>query len=119
MIRQLTIRSHSLARGPRERVAGGHRGLLDHQGYTLHEEGSAEKDGLIWRIYRAKAECGENVLVQLLAEDGSLIDQRTEEAHCVRGDPEEDGSGESMIWSASIDSDEGRPTRYVMFTFGM
>jgi hypothetical protein len=87
------------------------------KGYALQQEGPAGTGGLAWRVYGARAECGESVVVQLLDGKGALVDERTEEAHCVRGDPEVDGSGESKVWSAAIDQDEGRPARYVMLTF--
>lgn len=87
------------------------------KGFTLQEEGSAGPGGLAWRIYGAKAECGGSVVVQLLDGKGALIEERSEEAHCVAGDPEEDGSGESRVWRAAIAQDEGRPARYVMLTF--
>lgn len=87
------------------------------EGYSLSGEGAAERDGLQWRIYTAKRECGQDVVVQLLDAKGKLVDERSEEAHCVAGDPEVDGSGESKVWTAYLASDEGRDTSYVMLTF--
>ena len=87
------------------------------RGYTLAEEGPAQVDGLSWRIYAAKWACGNDVIVQLLDAKGARVDERSEKAHCVAGNPEEGDLGESRVWSAGIEGDEGRPTRYVMFTF--
>jgi len=87
------------------------------KGYELQDQGPAEKDGLVWHILTRGSQCEQSVLVQLLDKSGRLVDERTEDAHCVEGDPEEPGSGESKIWSAYITSDEGRPTRYVFLVY--
>lgn len=82
------------------------------KGYALESEGPAGAGGLAWKIYTAKAECGEDVLVQLLDAKGRLVDERNEPAHCVQGDPEEGDLGERKVWSASL-AEAG----YVMFTY--
>lgn len=88
------------------------------KGYTLTEEGPAKRDGLVWKIYSAPTadkRCGKHALVRLLDSRGGLVDERQEEAHCVEGDPEVDGSGESRSWSAFLSTNGS--TDYVLLTY--
>ena len=85
--------------------------------YELAEEGPAGTVGLKWKLYTAKADCADDVLVHLLDKRGRLVDQRNEKAHCIQGDPHVDGSGESEFWHAYLASDKGHRTKYVMFTY--
>lgn len=88
------------------------------KGYTLTEQGPAKRGGLVWKIYSAPTadkRCGKHALVRLLDARGGLVDERQEEAQCVEGDPEVDGSGESKSWSASLSTNGSAD--YVMLTY--
>ena len=82
------------------------------------EEATADRaKGLKWRIYVAPAECGKNVAVQLIGKRGELLSERVEAAHCVKGDPKIDGSGESKVWSAvTVELAKGEKS-FVLLTY--
>lgn len=77
---------------------------------TLDGEEPAGATGLRWQLYSIKSECGDGAIVRLLGRRGEVLDERREPAHCVHGDPEDPGSGESRTWSASVQGS------YVMLT---
>lgn len=86
-------------------------------GYMLREQGTAGKDGLIWLVYAGNAKCGQSIVVQLVGPDGHLVEERSEEAHCVEGDPEIPGSGESKFWFAQIVAEKRKARAYVLLTY--